>query len=96
MTFALPSVQSGYASTSAAVLDAGTGAVVRVIRSSDATTPAGVMDAAWESDDALLLQVEQGTQAALVRVDVLNGQADLAAGPRRVEPYAVETPFLLG
>lgn len=94
----LPPVD-GYGSAAAAVLDAETGEVVRELRCEGHQGNVGVFrDAVWESADTLLLQVESGGQAALMRLEVTTGEAELATEPVPHDGIddPVRPPYLLG
>ncbi len=81
--YGTPAYADGYGPTAVAVLDASSGEVVRTLRfGTGQRHPGTFMDAAWESEDTLLLRVESDDgRTALVRLDVLTGAAELAAGP---------------
>jgi len=98
---------SGYGPSQVAVLDAETGQPVRELRIDDPPghgfTPYGygyrVRDARWESNNLLLLQVESAGETALVRLDILTGEVELATEP---VPYTADDsrqlppPYMLG
>ena len=95
--YGMPPIPAGYGQSQVAVLDARTGAVVRTIDVASATDDPGmVRDHTFESDDTLLLQVEAGDQAALVRLDILTGATELATEPVTVRPVRGDTPYALG
>lgn len=98
--YATPAYADGYGPVEVAVLDAETGEVVRTVSFGTGEDVGFFRDAAWETDDALLLQVEAAGQAALVRVTVATGEATTATPP---VPYAglddpdpAPPPYLLG
>ncbi len=80
--YGTPAYADGYGPTTVAVLDAATGSVVRELRFGTGDRHGGTfMDAAWESEDTLLLRVESDDgRTALVRLEVLTGATELAAG----------------
>ncbi len=95
--YGMPPIPAGYGQSQVAVLDARTGEVVRTIDVASATDDPGmVRDHTFESDDTLLLQVEAGDQAALVRLDILTGETELATEPVTVRPVRGDTPYALG
>ncbi|MDQ3104035.1 MAG: hypothetical protein M3Q87_02215 [Actinomycetota bacterium] len=97
--YATPAYADGYGPTRVAVLDAETGELVRQVRPDVTNEHLGVVrDAEWESADSLLLNVESGGNTALVRLDVLTGEVELATD---AVPYAGiddpdPPPYLLG
>lgn len=75
----VPSDSDGYGPLSIAVLDATTGDVVREVEPAPQRTEAAIMDVSWEEDDRMVLEVVSDGRFALVRADVLTGEAELAA-----------------
>ncbi len=98
--YATPAYADGYGPVEVAVLDAETGEVVRTVGFGTGEDVGFFRDAAWESDDAVLLQVEAAGQAALVRVTVATGEATTAMQPVPYtgldDPDPEPPPYLLG
>jgi len=95
--YGMPPIPAGYGQDRVAVLDARTGEVVRRVTVGSGSTDAGIIrDHTFESGDTLLLQVEAGDQAALVRLDIVTGEAELATEPVTVRPIRGDTPYALG
>jgi hypothetical protein len=74
----VPSGSDGYGPLSIAVFDATTGEVVREVELAPQRTEAAVLDVSWEEEDRLVLEVVSDGRFALVRADVLTGDAELA------------------
>jgi len=99
--YAVASSTDGYGPVEVAVLDAATGDVVRTVRLAAGNGLVGTFrDAAWESDDQLLLRLEAetgaGAEVALIRLDVPAAEVELATGPVEVRPGTGDSPYLLG
>jgi hypothetical protein len=77
----VPSYTDGYGPLSIAVLDAATGEVVREVELAPQRTEAAILDVSWEAEDRLVLEVVAGGRSALVRAEVLTGEAELATEP---------------
>ncbi len=76
--YAIASYTDGPSTSSAAILDAATGEVARELGFVQSDVFAGgFIDQAWESQDALVLQVESAGKTALLRLDVVAGSAEL-------------------
>ncbi|HYJ69359.1 MAG TPA: hypothetical protein VEX15_17040 [Nocardioidaceae bacterium] len=76
--WAFPAYTEGYGPTSAAILDAETGELVRRYDSESQRRYITFHDAVFEDDDSLLIRAEQGDQTSLLRCEVYTGECAAA------------------
>lgn len=86
---AFPAYFDGAGSSELAVLDAGTGAPVLDLHT---TQDAFISQTVWEDDSHLLAVVGEGPRAAILRIGV-DGSREYAVPPTATEPYT--SPFVL-